>query len=167
MTAVQPATTPYQPPAPRSARTISWAIGRAVVWLVYAFVVLAIVIATLAFFLQLLGANPTSDFAAWVYRGAARVTAPFRGIFPTHALTDDSYLDVSLLFAIIMYGIFALLISELVSWLERKRDQSERRDLYEQQEAEVRRLEAEARAAAAKQPPAPTSHRSRKTPASV
>ena len=107
-------TAPYQPPPPRSARTIGWAIGRGIVWLVYAFVVFAIILATLAFFLQLLGANPTSDFAAWVYRGAARVTAPFRGIFPSHPVTDDSYLDVSLLFAIIMYGIFALLMSELI-----------------------------------------------------
>jgi len=165
VTAVDPTTTPYQSHPPRSARTISWAIGRGIVWLVYAFVIFAIILATLAFFLQLFGANPTADFAAWVYRGAARATAPFRGIFPTHALTDDSYLDVSLLFAIIMYGIFALLISELVGWLERKRGQSERRDLYEQREAEARRVDAETRAAAATAPPAP--HRSRKSPASV
>ena len=97
-------TAPYQPPPPRSGRTIVWAIGRGIVWLVYAFVVTAIIIATLAFFLQLFGANPNADFAAWVYRSAARLTAPFRGIFPTHAVSGDSYLDVSLLFAIIMYG---------------------------------------------------------------
>jgi len=152
-------TAPYQPHPPRSARTIGWAIGRGVVWLVYAFVVFAIILATLAFFLQLLGANPTSDFAAWVYRGAARVTAPFRGIFPTHPVTDDSYLDVSLLFAIIMYGIFALLMSELVSYLDRRREQSVQRDLYEEQQAE---------AMAAPPPPASTTrHRSQKRPASV
>ena len=160
MTAVDPQTQ-YQPRPPRSSRTIGWAIGRGIVWLVYAFVVFAIILATLAFFLQLFGANPTSDFAAWVYRGAARVTAPFRGIFPTHALTDDSYLDVSLLFAIIMYGIFALLMSELISFLDRRRDQSAARDLYEQQQAE---------AMAAPPPPPATrapSHRSPKRPASV
>ena len=138
----------------------------------YAFVIFAIVIATLAFFLQLFGANPSADFAAWVYRGAARLTAPFRGIFPAHPITDDAYLDVSLLFAIIMYAIFALLVSELVSWLERKRDQSARRDAYEEQEAEARRLEAEARrleaeARAAQAATAPAPHRSRKAPASV
>ena len=165
MTSLDATTAPYQPHQPRSPRTISWAIGRGIVWLVYAFVIAAIIIATLAFFLQLFGANPTADFAAWVYRSAARVTAPFRGIFPSHAITDDAYLDVSLLFAIIMYGIFALLISELVSWLERKRDQSARRDLYEQQQAEANRMEAEARAAAAT--PTPPAHRTRKSPASV
>ena len=173
MTAVGYPPAPYQPRASRSGRTVAWAIGRGIVWLVYAFVVVAIIIATLAFFLQLFGANPSSDFAAWVYRSAARVTAPFRGIFPTKSVTGDSYLDVSLLFAIIMYGIFGILISELVSWLERKRDVSAQRDLYEQQEAEARRLKAEADAKAAAAVdltdtarPAP-SHRSRKRPASV
>src|SRR5438552_17422119 len=113
VTAVNRPPAQYQSPPPRSSRTIGWAIGRGIVWLVYAFVVFAIILATLAFFLQLLGANPTSDFAAWVYRGAARVTAPFRGIFPSHPVTDDSYLDVSLLLAVIMYGIFALLMAAL------------------------------------------------------
>ena len=149
----------YQPPPPKSSRTIGWAIGRAIVWLVYAFVVFAIILATLAFFLQLLGASPTSDFASWVYRGAARVTAPFRGIFPTHALTDDSYLDVSLLFAIIMYGIFALVISELMSWLDRKRDASVQHDLYNEQQAEAM--------AAAPAPAPANSRRSQKRTASA
>ena len=158
-------TAPYQPPPPRSGRTIVWAIGRGIVWLVYAFVVTAIIIATLAFFLQLFGANPNADFAAWVYRSAARLTAPFRGIFPTHAVSGDSYLDVSLLFAIIMYGIFALLISELVSYLERRRDASSQRDVYEQQQAEAQRHEAEAEAAQAQGAVAPGNGRPKRTTA--
>jgi uncharacterized protein YggT (Ycf19 family) len=131
------------------------------VWLVYAFVIFAVVIATLAFFLQLLGANPNASFAAWVYRGAARVTAPFRGIFPTHVVTDDSYLDVSLLFAIIMYGIFALLMSEAVSYLDRRRERSAQHDLYDAQQAEA--LAAQPPST----PPRATGHRSPKRPASV
>jgi uncharacterized protein YggT (Ycf19 family) len=160
VTAVDPATTPYQPHPPRSARTVSWAIGRGIVWLVYAFVIVAIVIATLAFFLQLFGANPNADFAAWVYRSAARVTAPVRGIFPTKPVTGQSYLDVSLLFAIIMYGIFAILISEFISWLDRKREESVQHDLYEQQQAE-------AQAAAQVDLTTKPTSRPRKRPASV
>jgi len=124
-------------------------VGRAVVWLVYAFAIVAIVIAAIAFFLKLFGANPNAGFAQWIYRSAARVTAPFRGLFPSQPITDDAFLDVSLLFAILMYAIFALLVAEAVNWLERKRDASVRRDRYEEQEAEARRLEAEARAAQA------------------
>lgn len=161
MTAVDRPPVVYQPPPPRSSRTIGWAIGRGIVWLVYALVIFAIIIATLAFFLQLLGANPNADFAAWVYRSAARVTAPFRGIFPTHTITDDSELDVSLLFAIIMYAIFALLMSELISWIDRRRDKSAQRDLYEQQQAEA--VAAQPATATART----TSHRSQKRPTSV
>jgi len=120
----------YQPHPPRSARTIALSVGRAVVWLVYAFAIVAIVIAAIAFFLKLFGANPNAGFAQWIYRSAARVTAPFRGLFPSQPITDDAFLDVSLLFAILMYAIFALLVAEAVNWLERKRDASVRRDRY-------------------------------------
>jgi len=139
----------YEPHPPRSARTIALSVGRGVVWLVYAFAIVAIVIAAIAFFLQLFGANPNAGFAQWIYRSAARVTAPFRGLFPSQPITDNAYLDVSLLFAILMYAIFALLVAEAVNWLERKLEASVRRDRYEEQEAEARRLEAEARAAQA------------------
>ena len=162
MTAVNQPPVTYQPRPPRSARTMAWAIGRGIVWLVYAFVIVAIIIATLAFFLQLFGANPNADFAAWVYRSAARVTAPFRGIFPSHAITNDAYLDVSLLFAIIMYAIFALVISELVDYLDRRRDRSAQRDIYEQQQASA--IADEPLSSSTKAAP---SHRSSKRTASV
>ena len=80
-------------------------------------------------------------------------------------MSGDSYLDVSLLFAIIMYGIFALLISELVSYLERRRDASSQRDVYEQQQAEAQRHEAEAEAAQARGAVAPGNGRPKRTTA--
>ena len=111
MTAYDPQSDPgpYQPPVKKSSRTFAWGVGRAIVWFVYAFALVAIVIATLAFVLQLFGADPNNGFAQWVYRSAARVTAPFRGIFPSH-VNGNSVLDVSLLFAIIMYALFAVFV---------------------------------------------------------
>ncbi|HEY7439283.1 MAG TPA: hypothetical protein VIC35_07785 [Acidimicrobiia bacterium] len=133
MTAYDPQSSPNQyPPSKRSGGTVAWGIGRAIVWLVYAFALIAIVIATLAFVLQLFGANPSSGFAQWVYRSANRVTAPFRGIFPSHT-NGNSTLDVSLLFAIIMYALFALLVHTLVDYMERRRAESVSRDRYEEQ----------------------------------
>jgi hypothetical protein len=129
-----PSSSLYEPPNRRSSRTIAWGVGRAIVWLVYAFALVAIVIATLAFFLELFGANPSSGFAQWVYRSAARVTAPFRGIFPSHT-NGKSVLDVSLLFAIIMYALFALLVHTLIDYIERRRAESISRDLYEADQA--------------------------------
>jgi uncharacterized protein YggT (Ycf19 family) len=130
----EPAPSPYQPPPKKSGRTFAWGVGRAIVWFVYAFALVAIVIASLAFVLQLFGADPNSGFAQWVYRSASRVTAPFRGIFPSHA-NGNSVLDVSLLFAIIMYALFALLVSAVIDWIDRRRDESVSRDRYEEQRA--------------------------------
>ena len=131
----KPSLSQYQPPPTnKSGRTVEWGVGRAIVWLVYAFALIAIVIATIAFFLQLFGANPDSGFAQWIYRSASRVTAPFRGIFPSH-VNGNSVLDVSLLFAIIMYALFALLIHTLIDYIERRRDESVNRDLYEADQA--------------------------------
>jgi uncharacterized protein YggT (Ycf19 family) len=130
-----PSSSPNQlPPISKSSRTVAWGVGRAIVWLVYAFALVAIVIATIAFFLELFGANPNSGFAQWIYRSASRVTAPFRGIFPSH-VNGNSVLDVSLLFAIIMYALFALLVHALVDFIERRRAESVSRDRYEAQRA--------------------------------
>jgi len=130
-----PSPSAYQaPPTGKSSRTVAWGVGRAIVWLVYAFALVAIVIATIAFFLELFGANPSSGFTQWIYRSASRVTAPFRGIFPSHA-KGDSVLDVSLLFAIIMYALFALLVHALIDFIERRRAESVSRDRYQAQQA--------------------------------
>ena len=136
MTAYDPQSTPnpYEPPTKKSGRTFAWGVGRAIVWFVYAFALIATVIATLAFVLQLFGADPSNGFAEWVYRSASRVTAPFRGIFPTH-VNGNSVLDVSLLFAIIMYALFALLVHVLIDYIDRRRDESISRDRYEEQRA--------------------------------
>jgi YggT family protein len=130
----EPAPSPYQPPPKKSGRTFAWGVGRAIVWFVYAFALVAIVIASLAFVLQLFGADPNNGFAQWVYRSASRVTAPFRGIFPSH-VNGNSVLDVSLLFAIIMYALFALLVSAVIDYIDRRRDESISRDRYEERRA--------------------------------
>ena len=58
-----------------------------------------------------------------------------------------------------------LLISELVSYLERRRDASSQRDVYEQQQAEAQRHEAEAEAAQAQGAVAPGNGRPKRTTA--
>ena len=112
-----------------------------IVSIVYVFALIAIVIAAMAFVLQLFGANPSSGFAEWVYRSASRVTAPFRGIFPPRE-SGNSVLDVSLLFAILMYALFALLVHMLIDWIDRQRVRSLSRDLYEAEQASLQGQEA-------------------------
>jgi len=91
--------------------------GRGLVYLVYAFVIVCLVILTLGFFLLLFGANPDAPFAEWVYRALDRAMKPFRGIFESIPLNGKSVLDVSVLFAMIVYGMLALALRALIDWL--------------------------------------------------
>ena len=53
-----------------------------------------LVLLTLGFFLRLFGASTDAEFTRWVYRNVDRIMEPFRGIFPSHAVSDVSVLDV-------------------------------------------------------------------------
>ena len=100
----------------------SWilTVGKVITGIVYAILVVYIVILTLAFFLRLFGANPSADFAEWVYTAASRIMEPFRGIFPTTQISDRAVFDPSLLFAIIVYSIVALALHSLIAWFTRR-----------------------------------------------
>jgi uncharacterized protein YggT (Ycf19 family) len=95
-------------------------IAKVIVWIVWAIVAVEVALLTLAFFLQLFGANPDASFTQWVYRSTERAMEPFRGIFPTHVISDASVLNMSLLFAALCYLVLALLIDGLHRWLGRK-----------------------------------------------
>jgi uncharacterized protein YggT (Ycf19 family) len=92
-------------------------IARTLTYLVYAFVIVALVILVLGFFLLLFGANPDAPFAEWVYGSLARVMAPFRGLFEPVPLNGDSVLDTSVMFAMIVYGISGMFLGALIGWL--------------------------------------------------
>ena len=51
-----------------STQTIVIRIGRALVWIVYAWVAITIVLLFLGFLLQLFGADPSAGFVEFVYR---------------------------------------------------------------------------------------------------
>ncbi len=92
-------------------------VARALVYVVYAFVIISLVILVLGFFLLLFGANPDASFTEWVYRSLDRVMAPFRGIFKTVPVNGDSVLDTSVLFAMIIYTIVGMALHALITWL--------------------------------------------------
>jgi uncharacterized protein YggT (Ycf19 family) len=94
--------------------------ARLLTYLVYGFMVVALVILMLGFFLLLFGANPDAPFAEWVYRSLERVMAPFRGIFEPVPLNGDSVLDTSVVFAMIVYGIASLFLHALIDWLSQR-----------------------------------------------
>jgi uncharacterized protein YggT (Ycf19 family) len=94
-------------------------VGRIVLWLVYIWVAITLVLLFLSLILELFGANPTAGFVDWVYRSTERAMAPFRGIFEPITFSDQSVLDVSVLFAMIVYGFVALGLHFAIEWLTR------------------------------------------------
>jgi uncharacterized protein YggT (Ycf19 family) len=120
----QPPAGAAAPPAtqPQGTSTTLWLlrIARWLVLFAYAIAIIALVVLTIAFFLHLFGASTSAPFVQWIYRSEDRFMKPFRGIFPPVEVSEQSVLDVSVLFAILMYGLFAVAIHALVEWLTRK-----------------------------------------------
>jgi uncharacterized protein YggT (Ycf19 family) len=120
-------------------RWILW-VGKLVTLFIYLVFLAYSVIVGIAFVLQLLGANPAADFADWIYRAADNITEPFRGLFPTTQVTDRSTFNASLLFALIIYLIVAVLLHGIVDWLTRRIAGIDR---AEEQERQAAALEAQ------------------------
>ena len=110
------------PGPPTHTETRYWLlrVTKAFAVFVYAVVLINLVMLLLGFFLRLLGASTDAEFTRWVYRSVDRIMEPFRGMFPTIEGSGQSVLDVSLLFAAIIYTIAAIAFHYLVVWLADK-----------------------------------------------
>jgi uncharacterized protein YggT (Ycf19 family) len=94
--------------------------SKVVVVFVYIVVMVNLVLLALGFCLQLFGASTDAEFTRWVYRAVERIMQPFRGMFPSRALSDQSVFDASLLFAMVVYAIVGIGLHALISWLTEK-----------------------------------------------
>jgi len=97
-------------------------IARALGYLALVYVAVTEIILLLGFVLKAFGANPDVGFTQWAYRNLDRVMAPFRGIFGTIDLGTNgnnvaAVLDMSILFAMVIYGILLLVLRALIDWL--------------------------------------------------
>ncbi|WP_017936142.1 YggT family protein [Nocardioides sp. Iso805N] len=105
---------------------------RALVWLVYAYLLITEVVLTLGFVLLLFGANPDASFVAWVYRSLDRAMEPFRGMFTPIDLglsgnqNVGAVLDTSVLFAMLVYAFGAWAVHTALEWLGRLIERDER-----------------------------------------
>lgn len=83
--------------------------------LVSFFIGIALTILGLRIFFRLFDANPASAFVDWIYRTSDTLMAPFRGIFPPATLEGGITLDVSAIFAAIMYLVFGAVLMGLLA----------------------------------------------------
>ena len=102
-------------------KAVVWVV-RALSYLVYFYLIVVEIVLFIGFFLLLFGANPSAGFTQWAYRNLDRVMAPFRGIFTpielgTTSADVQATFDTSVLFAMIIYGIVALVLNAFIGWL--------------------------------------------------
>jgi hypothetical protein len=95
-------------------------VAKGVVLFIYAVVIVNLAVLSMGFVLRLLGASTDAAFTRWVYRNVERIMEPFRGIFPSHPVTDRSVIDFSLLFAMIVYCCLGIALHAAVVWLASK-----------------------------------------------
>lgn len=138
-------------------KVILW-IARLVSYFVYFYLIVVEIILLIGFFLLLFGANPTAGFTQWAYRNLDRVMDPFRGIFSPIELGTtgndvEATFDTSVLFAMIIYGILALVLGAVISWLSGRLHQIQDAEEYNRKLRDLAAQQAqleELRAAAAR-----------------
>lgn len=84
-------------------------------WTVFGVIVLSFRVLLLAF-----SANPATRFVNFVYDTSNRYLEPFRGIFHSRTVGETGYLDISAMFAVIVYLLFLWGILALIDFVERK-----------------------------------------------
>jgi uncharacterized protein YggT (Ycf19 family) len=108
---------------PKDSKLLFIKFARLLTLLVYLFFIVATVFLVIGFFLLLFGANPATPFVRFVYHFAELFLQPFRGIFPGHQISDRSYFSGAAFFAIIMYGIGAIALNSLITYITMKQTQ--------------------------------------------
>lgn len=115
-------------------------LSKIAVWALYFWVMIGIVSLTLRVFLLAFSANMSTGFSQFIANVSSDYLSPFRGIFPSKTVGTTGYLDVSALFAIVVYIFIAWAISSLVHYIQHKIDSSIRNQekLLEEKRYQVR-----------------------------
>lgn len=92
-------------------------ISKIITYLGYTWVYLGIFTLTLRVFLLATSANLSNSFSNFIMRTSADYLRPFRGIFPQSQVSDTGYLDISALFAIIIYLFIAWVFKSLIDYI--------------------------------------------------
>ena len=89
-------------------------------WLIYAYLLLEVIVLTLAFFLLLF--NASTDGRLHPVGLPQRRPGPraVPGHLPVGDADNGSVIDFAVLFAIIIYGILAMLALSVIHWIDRK-----------------------------------------------
>ena len=117
-------------------------LARALTYLVYFYVLAVEVVLFIGLFLLLFGANPSAGFTQWAYRNLEAAMEPFRGIFASVEIGTTgndvpAVFDTSILFAMVVYGVIAMGLHAIISWLSNRIARIEREEAIERSRAEA------------------------------
>lgn len=87
--------------------------------LIYVFLALVELFLGLRLILKLFGANASNGLVNWIYEMSGVLLDPFRGIFPAPVFQSTYVLELSTIFAMIIYAILAMLLVYIVDFLAR------------------------------------------------
>src|SRR4029077_16633252 len=101
----------------RARKGFVW-VARVVSYVIYFYLIVVEIILIIGFFLLLFGANPSAGFTEWADRNLDRVMVPCRGTstpiqLGTTSGNVNAVFDTSVLFAMIIYAIIAMVLSAL------------------------------------------------------
>lgn len=113
-------------------------VSKIAAWLFYFWVVAGIAFLLMRVFLLATSANMSAGFSNFVLQVSNDYLEPFRGIFPPANVGETGYLDISALFAIIVYLFLAWGFKALVEYVQGKIDVSRA-----EQKEQIRKLEAQ------------------------
>ena len=85
--------------------------------LISIFIGLAEIILGLRVIFRLFNANPNAALVNWIYQTSSVLMQPFRGVFSAQVISSGYTLDISALFAMLMYAIIGTIVIALLSFL--------------------------------------------------
>lgn len=118
-------------------------ISKIVVWFLYFYILIGIISLVLRVILLLFSADRTVGFSKLVGEISGEYLQPFRGIFPPKEIGETGYLDVSAMFAILVYLFVLWGVHSLVNYVQNKIDVNR-----EEQELRIAELKREKELAA-------------------
>ena len=111
--------------------------SKIIVWLMYFWVMIGVIALSLRVFLLLFSANTSAGFANFVMNVSGDYLQPFRGIFDYRPVGETGYLDVSAIFAIIIYLFIVWGFKALIDYVQNKIDTSMREPKMERLRQEL------------------------------
>jgi len=110
--------------------------------LISIFIGLAEIILGLRVIFRLFNANPNAALVNWIYQTSSVLMQPFRGVFSAQVISSGYTLDISALFAMLMYAIIGTIVIALLSFLPApaERHVVRRQDLVYDYQSVVQRI---------------------------